>query len=162
MSHTDCDGGMDLFEWSARNASRKDSILSNECSRNDCAYKMGKCLWRYAIIGDRRVDIADALSGDRGICPLCGEILVARKGRIRVPHWWHRNGRICDSWYEPKGNWHRFWQNNFPKEWQEVSLSNEGIKHVSEPWFSAQFHPEACSGPVDTEFLFDDFIQLLK
>jgi carbamoyl-phosphate synthase small subunit len=40
--------------------------------------------------------------------------------------------------------------------------SNEGIRHISEPWFSAQFHPEACSGPVDTEFLFDDFLKLLN
>lgn len=39
--------------------------------------------------------------------------------------------------------------------------SNEGIRHRSLPFFSAQFHPEACSGPVDTEFLFDDFINLL-
>ena len=54
-----------------------------------------------------------------------------------------------------------------PEGWEPLFVnmndgSNEGIKHVSEPWFSAQFHPEACSGPVDTEFLFDDFIQLLK
>ncbi|MCM1369015.1 MAG: glutamine-hydrolyzing carbamoyl-phosphate synthase small subunit [Candidatus Amulumruptor caecigallinarius] len=40
--------------------------------------------------------------------------------------------------------------------------SNEGIRHESRPWFSSQFHPEACGGPVDTEFLFDDFINLLK
>lgn len=39
--------------------------------------------------------------------------------------------------------------------------SNEGIRHISQPWFSAQFHPEAASGPTDTEFLFDDFISLL-
>ena len=39
--------------------------------------------------------------------------------------------------------------------------SNEGVKHKTKPWFSAQFHPEACSGPVDTEFLFDDFVNLL-
>jgi len=39
--------------------------------------------------------------------------------------------------------------------------SNEGIKHVRNPWMSAQFHPEASSGPVDTDFLFDDFVALL-
>ena len=39
--------------------------------------------------------------------------------------------------------------------------SNEGIRHITRPWFSAQFHPEAASGPTDTEFLFDDFVSLL-
>lgn len=36
--------------------------------------------------------------------------------------------------------------------------TNEGIKHKTKPFFSSQFHPEASSGPTDTEFLFDDFI----
>jgi carbamoyl-phosphate synthase small subunit len=40
--------------------------------------------------------------------------------------------------------------------------SNEGVKHKKNPWFSAQFHPEAASGPTDTEFLFDEFVALLK
>ncbi len=39
--------------------------------------------------------------------------------------------------------------------------SNEGIRHKTNPWMSAQFHPEACSGPVDTESLFDEFVAML-
>lgn len=36
--------------------------------------------------------------------------------------------------------------------------TNEGLKHVSKPFFSTQFHPEASGGPTDTEFLFDEFL----
>ena len=39
--------------------------------------------------------------------------------------------------------------------------TNEGIRHRSKPFFATQFHPEASGGPVDTEFLFDDFLSLL-
>jgi carbamoyl-phosphate synthase small subunit len=34
----------------------------------------------------------------------------------------------------------------------------EGIKHVTKPWFSVQFHPEASPGPEDAAYLFDYFI----
>jgi carbamoyl-phosphate synthase (ammonia) len=40
--------------------------------------------------------------------------------------------------------------------------SNEGIAHVSRPYFSAQFHPEAACGPSDTEYLFDSFLNACK
>lgn len=55
---------------------------------------------------------------------------------------------------------------SLPAEWMPWFTnmndgSNEGIRHVSRPWRSVQFHPEACGGPVDTEFLFDDFINQL-
>ncbi len=39
--------------------------------------------------------------------------------------------------------------------------TNEGIQHKSKPYFSAQFHPEACSGPTDTDFVFDEFIKVM-
>lgn len=38
----------------------------------------------------------------------------------------------------------------------------EGIRYHDFPGFSVQFHPEACSGPADTEFLFGQFIALME
>lgn len=38
----------------------------------------------------------------------------------------------------------------------------EGIDYKNAPMFSVQFHPEACGGPRDTEFLFDRFIELMR
>ena len=53
-----------------------------------------------------------------------------------------------------------------PPDWQPLFVnmndgSNEGIRHKTNPWMSAQFHPEACSGPTDTEWMFDEFVKIL-
>jgi carbamoyl-phosphate synthase small subunit len=58
-------------------------------------------------------------------------------------------------------------QQTLPSDWEPLFINlndgtNEGIQHKSKPFFSVQFHPEASSGPTDTEYLFDDFIDLVK
>ena len=40
--------------------------------------------------------------------------------------------------------------------------SIEGIEHMSKPFFSVQFHPEACPGPTDTAWLFEKFSKSLQ
>jgi len=53
------------------------------------------------------------------------------------------------------------------EEWEEFFVNandgtNEGIKHKTKPFMSCQFHPESTPGPVDTEFLFDEFVKMMK
>lgn len=38
----------------------------------------------------------------------------------------------------------------------------EGLKHKHVPAFSVQFNPEGAPGPNETNFLFDDFLQLIQ
>jgi len=39
--------------------------------------------------------------------------------------------------------------------------TNEGIIHISKPYFGTQFHPEASPGPEDMEKIFDMFVRAL-
>uniref|UniRef100_A0A1I8JML0 Carbamoyl phosphate synthase arginine-specific large chain n=1 Tax=Macrostomum lignano TaxID=282301 RepID=A0A1I8JML0_9PLAT len=56
---------------------------------------------------------------------------------------------------------------NLPFGWRPLFInandgSNEGLMCTEKPIFTAQFHPEACGGPTDTQFLFDAFIEMVK
>jgi len=57
-------------------------------------------------------------------------------------------------------------EKTLPKGWQVWfrnlnDQSIEGIRHHSKPFFSVQFHPEACPGPTDSSYLFEEFYQCL-
>jgi len=64
------------------------------------------------------------------------------------------HGYAVDSETLPE-DWREWFQN-------ENDGTNEGVMHVSKPFFGAQFHPEASPGPDDTEFIFDMFVRSLK
>lgn len=58
-------------------------------------------------------------------------------------------------------------ESTLPKGWSPWftnlnDKTNEGIRHESGRFRSVQFHPEACPGPVDTAYLFEEFTASLK
>ena len=56
---------------------------------------------------------------------------------------------------------------NFPSELEvtHINLNDNtisGFRHKENPIISIQYHSEACPGPVDSEYIFDEFINLMK
>lgn len=74
---------------------------------------------KFAIVGNNKHQ--KPAKGIKGVCPFCGETLVARCGNIRMHHWAHPSDSQC-PYKENKGEWHIDWQNEFPDDWQEVLL----------------------------------------
>ncbi|MDE5727366.1 MAG: glutamine-hydrolyzing carbamoyl-phosphate synthase small subunit [Duncaniella sp.] len=120
--------------------------------------------------------IRKAMQNDKPICGICmGNQLLAKAAgaktyKLKYGHRSHnqpvrRAGtELC---YITSQN-HGFAVDNdtLPADWEPLFVNmndgtNEGIRHKTKPYFSAQFHPEASSGPKDTEFLFDEFISML-
>lgn len=57
-------------------------------------------------------------------------------------------------------------EKSLPVDWEPWFFNandgtNEGIRHRTKPFISVQFHPEANPGPVDTAFLFDEFLNMI-
>ncbi len=121
-------------------------------------------------------NIRKAMESGKPICGICmGNQLLAKAAgakvyKLKYGHRSHNQPvRLAGSerCYITSQN-HGFAVDNatIPEDWEPHFINmndgtNEGIRHKSKPWFSAQFHPEASSGPKDTEFIFDDFIAML-
>ena len=55
--------------------------------------------------------------------------------------------------------------NNTDLEVTQININDntvEGLRHKNLPAFSVQYHPEACPGPEDTAWLFDEFLSTIR
>ena len=130
---------------------------------------------------DKCVDAVDILKKQmsqsrKPICGICmGNQLLAKAGgasiyKLKYGHRSHnqpvREVGTNRCYVTSQNHGYAVDASTLGNDWRELFVnmndgSNEGIRHQTNPWVSSQFHPEACSGPVDTEFMFDRFIETL-
>ena len=121
-------------------------------------------------------NIRKALAGDKPICGICmGNQLLAKAGgasiyKLKYGHRSHNQPvRMVGTekcFITSQNHGYAVDNDTLGADWEPLFVNmndgtNEGIRHKTKPFFSSQFHPEACSGPTDTEFIFDKFVELL-
>ncbi|MFV0419084.1 MAG: glutamine-hydrolyzing carbamoyl-phosphate synthase small subunit [Dysgonomonas sp.] len=121
-------------------------------------------------------NIRKAMEGDKPICGICmGNQLLSMAGgattyKLKYGHRSHNQPvKMVDStkcFITSQNHGYAVANASLGSDWEPLFINlndgtNEGIKHKKKPFFSAQFHPEAASGPTDTAFLFDMFIEKL-
>ena len=121
-------------------------------------------------------NIRKAMQTGKPICGIClgNQLLGIAAGastyKLKYGHRSH-NQPVCQAgttkcYITAQNHGYAIQEGTLPADWEPYFINmndgtNEGIRHKGKPFFSAQFHPEASSGPEDTEFIFDDFISLL-
>ena len=121
-------------------------------------------------------NIRNALAGDKPICGICmGNQLLAKAGgasiyKLKYGHRSHNQPvRMVGTekcFITSQNHGYAVDNTTLGADWEPLFINmndgtNEGIKHKTKPFFSSQFHPEASSGPTDTELMFDKFVELL-
>ena len=121
-------------------------------------------------------NIREALQGDRPICGICmGNQLLAKAGgatiyKLKYGHRSHNQPvRLVGTercFITSQNHGYAVDEKTLGADWEPLFVNmndgtNEGIRHRTKPFFSSQFHPEACGGPLDTDFIFDKFTTLL-
>ncbi len=121
-------------------------------------------------------NIRKALNRDKPICGICmGNQLLAKAGgasiyKLKYGHRSHnqpvRMAGTNKCYITSQNHGYAVDNTTLDSDWEPLFTNmndgtNEGIRHKSKPFFSSQFHPEACSGPTDTAFIFDLFTEKL-
>lgn len=121
--------------------------------------------------------IRKAMEAGKPICGICmGNQLLAKAGgastyKLKYGHRSHNQPvRMIGSdrcFITSQNHGYAVSNASLGEQWEPLFINlndgtNEGIRHKTKPFFSAQFHPEAMSGPTDTDFIFDLFMDYVN
>lgn len=128
-----------------------------------------------AMANETVENIKKAFEKNKPIFGICmGNQLLARAAgattyRLRYGHRGHNQPVILpgsnQTWITSQNHGYAVDPLRLGDNWEAsyVNLNDgtcEGIRHKTKPFFSVQFHPEACGGPRDSGILFDRFLEL--
>ncbi|MBQ7158975.1 MAG: carbamoyl phosphate synthase small subunit [Treponema sp.] len=132
------------------------------------------CEWNKAILGQEKKDGAQKPIPIFGICLGHQMLALARGAKTSKLKYGHRggnqpvkdleSGRVFIS----SQNHGYAVENDTLPPFAKLRFINtndgtcEGIEYTDIPAFSVQFHPEACGGPHDTNYLFDLFLKMMN
>ena len=120
--------------------------------------------------------IRKTLDGSKPVCGICmGNQLLAKAGgasifKLKYGHRSHnqpvRMVGTNQCFITSQNHGYAVDNDTLGKDWEALFINmndgtNEGVRHKTKPFFSSQFHPEACSGPTDTDFIFDKFAEMV-
>ncbi len=130
-----------------------------------------------AMCTETILNIKELLKGNKPVMGIClGNQLLARAAgadtyKLKYGHRSHNQPVILQGtnrcFITSQNHGYAVATETLPYDWEPLftnvnDSTNEGIKHKFKPFFSTQFHPEASSGPTDTDFMFDEFINKVK
>jgi len=132
------------------------SVMEDEINLIKAIVKTGKpifgiCLGHQLLAQSQGISTYKMRSGHRGINHPVKNIITGKSEITSQNHGFSVNADDISK--------------NSEIEITHVNLNDhtiEGIRIKNKPVFSVQYHPEACPGPLDSRYLFDDFVSNIK
>lgn len=95
-----------------------------------------------------------ATPGANAICPFCTGEVIAKCGAVNIWHWAHRSN-FCDSFSESETEWHLAWKSRFPKEYVEVPIEKNGVRHIADVRLKSGLVIEFQHSPLSVYEIYD-------
>jgi competence protein CoiA len=104
----------------------------------------------FALIDGKKVE---PIPNTSARCPFCNNTVIAKCGEIKVWHWAHSKGEICDPWYETETIWHKNWKLTFGIANCEIKIKKDDTCHVADIYTKNNVVIELQNSPIQKDVI---------